>query len=240
MKNIKYISAFTLLSVFAYSQTYVTDNIVGFDADELVNSGYTITPTTVGNEVIYDFTQTGDLDGLGIADDTFSFTVTATYLEGTTFDGTTLTLGTTAGTVTTSGTGGLNWGSGDSDEGDSLVFSLSGVSYTRGENGKNDVIFNGFTQTLSAGNNNVTDIVIGEGTDFVLYDDATRFTDLDNTVTDTSQYVYNYITRESGGAIVSLRDLDFSFQLEDTIPEPSSAALLGLGGLALIARRRRS
>ena len=38
-----------------------------------------------------------------------------------------------------------------------------------------------------------------------------------------------------------LRDLGFTFEVSDAInvPEPSSTALLGLGGLALIARRRR-
>ena len=55
-------------------------------------------------------------------------------------------------------------------------------------------------------------------------------------IADTNTFTYEYSSCWNGAGEV----VNFTFDLDThTVPEPSSAALLGLGGLALLARRKR-
>jgi len=54
-----------------------------------------------------------------------------------------------------------------------------------------------------------------------------------------SSFTYTYNSLSTGGAALT-ESSEFFYDLTAHVPEPSSAALLGLGGLALLARRRRS
>jgi len=99
---------------------------------------FTVTTSTSGTSTIYSFTQTGNLDGVGTANDTLSFDLIYDVYTGSTFDGTNVTLG----TPTAYNTGGnihfMNDYIADPDTnaveaGNSCSASISNIMYTSGE-----------------------------------------------------------------------------------------------------------
>ena len=217
-----------------------TLEINGFDNNSLTNGGFTVADQVLeGTDSIHSFTITGDLDGLGNGDDTLSFDLRTQIFQGSSFSGDVATG--TAGDITLGTTlqqqvldpgiihlGGESPALGDFE---TFAFSIENTSFISGD-GDSTVVFNGFDEITSFGSNadrtlvsgltGVTPVTVGQGDP----------TDLGGTQV-------GYVTRLPGDSVVTnFRDLDFSFDVV-AIPEPSSTLLLGLGGLALLARRRR-
>ena len=222
----------------------VTANFVNVDNNTTSASGYTVVTALDGNDLIHSYTRTGNLDGLAGSDDTFSFDIRVEIFQGSTFSGTNViagdvTVGSTAQALTLDLSsihlGGISPALGDDE---TFVFSIENIDYSRGEGFTETVTFNGFTGIRTFGTAGTDDrsFVIGTtGVTSALYSSGS---DLSFAGQETL-----YLTRLSGPGVTNFRDLDFSFDLDDStvlIPEPSSTALLGLGSLAVLLRRRRA
>ena len=196
-----------------------------------------------GDPTTYSFSLTGDLDG-GSIDDTLTFDFVYTIYAGSTYDGNDVTLGTTQ-TITSPGN--LHFGQYPTDDtdtnamlpGDSFRLSIQNINYIDGEGNPDFAKFLGFEQFVKFG-------VSSDGQDLLL--GTTNYTTLDVGTASGSVVAFNpggYVAGDlvlttnitSGTANQRFRDLQFDFEV---VPEPSSTALLGLGGLALMLRRKRS
>ena len=127
MRNLLFaICCFTTLVCPANKSVIHADiiTIENFDPVQTDVSDFTVTTSTTGNTVIHSFTQTGDLDGAGIADDTLSFDLVTNAFTDSTFDGTNVSLGTNQITPAI----GRNFHNNLFTTGDTL--SLEAVSYT--------------------------------------------------------------------------------------------------------------
>ncbi|MEM7391735.1 MAG: Ig-like domain-containing protein, partial [Verrucomicrobiota bacterium] len=108
---------------------------------------WTVSAATNGNDVLYSWTRTGDLDGLG-TDDTLSFDLRLRTYTGSSFDGTDVNLGTA---YNVAGDTDLNppnqhFGpNGDIDNNQSFQLSIENISYTQGEGLGWEAAFGGFT-----------------------------------------------------------------------------------------------
>ena len=193
-------------------------------------SGFTVTAATVGLNAVFSFTQTGDLDGEGISNDTLSFDlVSGRHQSDSTFDGTDVTLGTQLTAIAT----GRNFGAGTINTNQSVTFSIQNVVYTDGE-GNETVVFTGFT---NIGTIQVASTTDGDNDFYIGLLGATTIAhDTSGTLDLTSNGAATDIAITTTTNL-RFRDLDFAFE---TVPEPSSTALLVLGGLALLLRRRRA
>jgi len=196
-------------------------------------SGFTVTGgTLVGSTRTYTLTQTADLDG-GSVDDTLSFDLIYEAYTGSTYAAGDVTLGTTS----TPNGNNINWHSNEFTTGDTLSLEVANISYTDGE-GDETLAFKGFTSMRPAA---VTSIgtPTGDIDYYVGLIGATTVT-IDPTaeasLTSNGASPTVFLTAADGP--VRLRNLDFQFETSQ-IPEPSSTALLCLGGLALILRRRK-
>ena len=227
--KLKYSLAILSTTALAHGASIIVDNI---DPTMGTYSGFA---TTVIDADTFLFTQTSDFDGGG-TDDTLSFTLTRTTYAASTITGSDVTLG----NVITGGNT-ANWFSNYGDR-DTIQLEVSGISYTSGEMDGTTAQFTGF-QTF--GRTNFTNGT-GAGTvtiDYLIHTGSTGSTTftsanapIDLTSAGNSETVF--ITAEEGSGGIRLRDLDLEFETV-LIPEPSSTALLGLGGLALILRRRK-
>ena len=196
--------------------------------------------TTVGNPTTYSFTLSGaDLD-LGGVNDTLTFDLVYTLYTGSTFDGSDVTLGTTVALDALQTHYYQNY-VGDSNTnvlfaGESIRLSIQNISYTDGEGDSNIARFLGFEQfSKFGGSSDGQDLLLGT-TNYNTIDVLTT-----NGVVDFGGYVADDLVLTtnitSGSANQRFRDLHFDFEV---VPEPSSTALLGLGGLAFALRRRRA
>lgn len=240
MKNKLYLLAVPTLLAGSVNATSISLDFVNMDPNN-------------GNAVVSDGTDTGtidrvndssglpylttytitslDVNGDSVAD-TFSFVLTATG-----------TVGGVESNVATRGSGANN-GYELSDNtaiivGDTMTFSVSGASVLLGTGvgattDMPSITFDGFTAVEalfgSAGEMYSIDggtPVEGAGNpEVIALADLPTFTFAPETATGASESRYR------------LNDLSFGYSFE-TVPEPSSAALLGLGGFALILRRRK-
>lgn len=209
-----------------------------------VNSGAAPVGKTFGDPTTYSFTLVNDLDGGGV-NDTLTFDFVYTIYTGSTISGGDVTLGTTQTIVDPGNSHFGQYPTGDPDTnvlspGDSFRLSIQNISYTDGEGDSNIARFLGFQQfSKFGGSSDGQDLLLG----------TTNYTTLDVGTGSGSVIAFNpdgYVADDlvlttnitSGTANQRLRDLHFDFEVS-AVPEPSSTTLLGLGGLALILRRRK-
>lgn len=226
-------------SMFSLSFAAVTLNFDNWQAGDSALAGYSITTTSVSTGVTdYTFTRTGNLDGAGIADDTLTFTLREQTFTGASFidngDGTVTLSGGTAANKGATSTNSIYFGPAyDMDNGQYSIISYQSHTYTRGETQwTNASSFGGFDT-----------IVFQTGEPWIYGTDATALTMAsgnltDNTSVNPSLSDVDSFYLGSTGANGRSR-ANFEFIIDNSVPEPSSAVLLGLGGLALLARRKK-
>lgn len=179
------------------------------------------------------------LDGVGTADDAFSFTVTLSGAGATASSGISgFGFGTNPGQTQW----GVNSASGVTDKGrlldhagESMTVSLvsSSVTLGGGETGW-EIASQGLTGFFAG--QDVASVFDLAGTSA----DATGISGgADITFDAVNSFTATYNTAANGLEGIGIGGIDATFDIQ-AIPEPTSTALLGLGGLALILRRRRS
>ena len=203
------------------------------------SANLTVAQSLVGGDYLYAISYSGlDLDGVAGLD-TLNFTVrvdsrrngTIAYGAGNT---STATLGATSRDVSLStGSNPSAWVNqtdvmlGNS----SLIFTVESATISTRQSVDN-VSFTGLFMEESRGGGHQT--VIGLGTGLPGYEYGA-----DQAISVSPGVSTLYVSNGLGANdAVGVRDLDFSITVS-SIPEPSSAALLGLGGLSLILRRRK-
>ncbi len=218
----------TLLSttVFAHGAIISVDNI---DPTFGTFSNFT---STASNANTFVLTRDFDFDSGGISD-TLTFTLTRNTYNGT---ASITDSNVTVGTLNTGGNA-TNWYSNFGNL-ESLQLVVSDITYTSGEMDGTTAVFTGFTNATRTNINNA-----GDEIDYLIHTGpigSTTFTSTGTSIDLTSAGTSDtlFITAESGAPGIRIRDLDLRFETV-IIPEPSSIALLGLGGLALIFRRRK-
>lgn len=165
------------------------------------------------------FTVTGlDLNEDSI-NDTFSFTLVAD--------------GSAAIGVNASGYGVNGGGSNGLDTGETITFSVTGFNFTSG-NVLTDapaITFNGFTNSDTA--------FLGAGESALF--GAVNVLGAEPSPSIPLLNLESFTVAPGAASTLRVADLDFSFDFSTVgaVPEPSSAALIGLGGITLILRRRR-
>jgi len=235
------LTALTLPSLAA-TFSYTVTNLDYGTATSSLHSSYVTTGST-GSYRTYQYNITGDLDGQGL-DDNLRFTFRERLYSGSTWDGTDVTLGTA--TDISSSTD-IYLGQDGMSAGDSIHLVVNNIQFTSGELGATytgDLTsIGGITALRSTAD---TQLAIGTtGADVWTGSDTTGFVEYSG----DSPFIVTVLDRGTVDGLgvtdadddLRLRWADITFELEtiDTIPEPSSAALLGLGGLALLLRRKK-
>ena len=223
---------------------------VDFDKTDFTASAGTVAKTsddtagTGGSPADVTYTVSGlTLDGVGTADDAFTFTVTLSGTGATAVSGSILGFGFDGATALS-----REWGvnSGDPDNftdkgrlldhaGESMTISLVSSSLTLGggETGW-EIASQGLTGFYAGQDVASTFDLAGTSAD------ATGISgDADITFSAVSSFTATYNTAANGDEGIGIGGIDATFDIQ-AVPEPSSAALLGLGGFALILRRRRN
>lgn len=230
------------VSISGWEQRHIDSatGIVGTNSGGLTSTVHSFD----GTDSIFTFTFVGDLDGTGIANDTFTYDLRLEAYTGSTFDPATgdVTLGTVYDLTQDGAPTSTNqhFGPGfDIDADQSFAVSIENISYVRGEVASGvfafvdqTFSFDGFTEASRFGVNAANTLYAGEAGAEVLNPAAA-----DIGFTPTTDLV---ITSAAGSSRV--RDLDFSFTVGEAlaIPEPTSSLLLGLAGLAFTVRRKRA
>ena len=200
------------------------------------NPNVTHSITTDGNDNLYNYSVASlDLDGVGGANDTLSWTMRHTGFDSSgsfTVDGndSSVTLGAAIGADPTPGVNyGLNDGdNGDIDTGESTRWSIENISLTTDI--QSFVSFEGFTGAFLTG---------GTGVDYILGEGASGLTSI--AVAANGNFAFdpqNVLTLTTDTDNRGIRNLIGSFEVFQA-PEPSSLALLIIGGAMLMGSRRR-
>lgn len=205
---------FTTLELSATDTVNSTASVIDFVADTITTS----------------YTFVSDYDGQG-GDDTLSFDVIATYSSTT--DGAQFGVGTA-----------LNYNIG---LGQTITFSIDNLLYTRANGLSNSVIFNGFYEVSVGGplSGNFSSITTGDtylGLAGTL--NAITLNTYHSSLDLTLDTLFDLSALDPNVALISgskvLRRPDANFSLENTIPEPTTATLLGVVALVLLSFRHRN
>ena len=191
----------------------------------------TLTTAAGGNPQTSGYTITGlTLDSVGSGDDSITFDMVLT--------------GTGTGTVDGFGAAFEAWGVQDDDGTGNMVdtdetfaFSFGGATVTLGAGATETatIAFDGFTgfQALNVQSGETFDITGTTGSD-VTGDSVAQ-----NTLYSLVGGLENSFTIEGNTGAMRYYHIGSQVTVTTTVPEPASGALLALGGLALIFRRRR-
>ena len=243
MKNKLLLTATATLALANLSNA-ATISVVNLRPGDTGNGGFSVSNTTSSAPGIVrtiSFTQTGDLDGGLGGNDTLSFDLVETYYTGSTFSAGDVTLG---GQANVAGNGN-NFGNNNIGNLSTLTFEITNVVYTSAES---TVDFSGFTEIRKVNSapapTNGEDITFyvgetGATTVLLTVNNSNQDFDLTSNSDNTLLTLTTDYSSLASGGLIRLRELDFAFETS-LIPEPSSTALLGLGGLALLLRRRRA
>lgn len=207
------------------------------------DANLTVAETLVDGDYLYAITYSGlDLDGVAGLD-TLNFTVrVAGFANGTVVNG---GLGASSATIgnnprdvmLSTGLGNPGaWGTaGDTlTTNTSLGFSVESFSVSTGQSAE----FDGFSRVfIDESRSSAHQIVIGEGLGLNGYTFNNDLTVNLSPVANPNLYVSGAVSGAAGA--VGVGNVDFSITVSSAVPEPSSAALIGVGGIALILRRRR-
>lgn len=216
-------------------------NITNWDGNNASVEGLTypfewnVKAADSGNDVLYTFTRTGDLDDIGASDDTLTFDLRLKAWTGSSFDGTDVTLGTVYDlsgdwdSSVAANTPQQHFGpGGDIDNNQSYQLSMENISFVQGENLGWDAAFDGFSAISKYGTDNTTyyfGTTEAESV-FMTGDGDTVFSGPLDILT---------VTATANGN--RFRDLDFGFTT--AIPEPATLGLVvAFGGGILFVRRR--
>lgn len=214
-----------ILSITGLSQaaTFIPINIMTLEIYETdqpnVNA---LVLDTVNDTITTSYTFMSDYDGQGGLD-TLSFDVVATFS------------GPTNGAEYSTPNNPSDAANYVIYTGHKITFSLTNLIYTRANGFPNNAIFNGFYEISVGGNLEGSYTSTNTGT--VEYG---PFAGTGNSITFLDSYPSLDLTLSSDvDGFKVFRRPDASFSLETTIPEPRTAALLGVGVLALLSRRHR-
>lgn len=191
-------------------------------------SVWNVTAAADGNDVVYSWTRTGDLDGLGTADDTLTFDLRHKAFTGSSYSDPDVTLGTS---YNLGGATDQHFGpAGDLDNNQSFRLSMEKISFTQGEALGWTATFDGFSAISKYGSDANYYVGIDDAEVFLAQGDGTfPFTGPLDTLVITSSGLNNS----------RFRDLGFSYTTG--IPEPATLGLVALfGGGILFVRRRLS
>ncbi|MGJ8676233.1 MAG: PEP-CTERM sorting domain-containing protein [Akkermansiaceae bacterium] len=235
MKKNTFLSIFSILAIAGTANAAIV-SIDSFNAAATTNSGFTITSVTdLAGARTYSFSITADLDG-GFDDDTLTFDLVATTYTGSDV-GTNGDL-TGATQVTAAETNFFFSQAGNGNTADFMAgtFEITNVVYTGGSDTANNI-------TAAYVEGSATMLKLGAGTG-TYYEglETTALTVGGNLATVSLDPSSNGTISVANGDItgtVRYRVLSFDIEVSDAVPEPSSAALLGLGSLGFLLRRRR-
>ena len=224
----------SLLASSYLAQAAVVQTFTLYDGDRVDNAtGYTVSTTTDGNDFLYTIVGSGDLDGLGMSDDDVTIVIRQSAVSGS-FSG--ASLGTTPVAVTDV----INRLGGNIADDNTFIFEIDSLSYTRGEGFTNSITFDGFDEITVVGSSGGAAHAGFTGS---IDTTETAWAGVLGAAIALGGVDVAQITSNGTASTTGFRFLDFNVTLDDStvlIPEPSSTALLGLGGLALIMRRRRA
>jgi len=218
LKNMKITKLILLAALVSTSHAVVTTIDTGLTG-AFTDAVYDYTAGTVTKTNTF---TTTDLDGDGV-DDTFTFDVVGTYNSGTDGFGSG-TAGFSAQLVSSSG--------GDFSD-SSFTFAASNFNVSLSSGTLNSINFLGFDGAVLAGFIQNTDAANVAGTAYSVA--AGDSSPMSFALTDT-------VDIEATGGGFRINNLQYQVEIDTevaAVPEPTSAALLGLGGLTLIARRKR-
>lgn len=236
MKHFILAVAFYCISTTCHGAIIFVNNV---DAtDTRIFSGFSATDTTTAAEAAanidrFTLTQTSDFDGDGV-DDVFTFDFIRSTHANSTITGSDVTVG-----ANNNGGNTNNLFSNFGDR-DTLNLEVQNISYVSGASnaivtasfdGFQEVSRINFTSGTGAGSASIGHLVhtgpVG----------STTVTTTGGTIdlTSAGNATSVFITAPAGSGGIRLRDADLQFSV---VPEPSFGVLLGLGGLALMLRRR--
>ncbi len=190
-------------------------------------SVWTISAAADGNDVVYSWSRTGNLDGLG-TNDTLSFDLRHEAFTGSSFSSPNVTLGSS---FDLGGATNQHFGpNGDLDNNQSFRLSIENITFTQGEGLGWEATFNGFSD-MAKFISEAEDVYIGT-TDAEIVSAAG--------VPLSSPLQVLTVSMIGSDNANRFRDFDFAFTTAEAaaVPEPSSFAAL-IGGIGLLAFRRR-
>ena len=245
MRNLLFAICCFATAVFAvrtgvvHAEIITIDNIDPFfsddDADNRTYSGFVADPNDAdGNS--WTLTGTSDFDSGGVAD-TLEFTLTRRTYVNSTITGGNVTVG-----AVNDGGNINNWNTSFGD-GDTLELEVTNITFTSGEMDGTTAVFAGFTNLrrvdFNGSEDNDIDYLVHTGSvGSTPLTSAAMTTAIDLTSAGNSSTVF--VTAEPGVGAIRLRDLDLQFEtIVAPVPEPSLLALLSLGVVGWVTRRRR-
>jgi len=244
----------TLLATSVSLQAVTTTTSFGNGASTVAGS-FGITSAYSSGVYTYTFSSNAvDLDGNGTADESLSFDIVLSQYDSSTLSGSTLTLG-AQNTTWTNGSTSLVGGA-DTPSDTAFHFAVTNVSYAAGASATGSTLdsvtigqigYSGAENGLNADLSLADGHTVGWGTELTNMSsmlatagNGIDFTGLDDGVFSSDFYLFTDLNDDVAATRDRFVGLDINIDVTpDPIPEPTSSALLGLGGLALLSRRKR-